>query len=190
MDYKQAAELFATARDPHRGKPLGRNTRLHKRGDNYAIQLHYTDVVTFLPDGRIVLDSGGWRTVTTQVRIHEFARPVRVYGDPNSNERPCPWVIASHEIGRTEPKVQKCRKCHGEGTITDTRTGVWRYDAKAGRSIFDTFDTPEISVRGCGWCHGGGRHDYGSKPIHPAFYDGIVIDTSGRVVEEEASVSA
>lgn len=35
-----------------------------------AIRLHRTDVVIFRPDGSIVLNSGGWRTVTTLDRIN------------------------------------------------------------------------------------------------------------------------
>ena len=48
------------------------NTSLHLRGDNVAVKLHKTDVVTYLPDGSIVLDSGGWRTVTTKDRMNRY----------------------------------------------------------------------------------------------------------------------
>lgn len=178
MNHNEAAALFATARYPHQGKPLGGNTRLHKRGDNYAVCLYGTDVVTFLPDGRIVLDSGRWRTVTTQARIHEFAAPVRVYGDPTSSERPCPWVIASHTIGHTAPKVQKCRVCHGTGLVP--RYGRWA----------QVTDEQRAETRTCGRCGGEGVRDYGSKPLHPPFHDGIVVDASGHVVGLGALVDA
>jgi hypothetical protein len=37
-----------------------------------TIRLHFTDIVIFRPDGSIVLDSGGWRTVTTKARMNDF----------------------------------------------------------------------------------------------------------------------
>lgn len=44
------------------------------------IRLHKTDVVTFKPNGDVILNTGGWRTLTTKARINEFA-PVTVYSD-------------------------------------------------------------------------------------------------------------
>ena len=34
---------------------------------------HFTDVVTLCPDGSEILNSGGWRTVTTKDRINRFS---------------------------------------------------------------------------------------------------------------------
>jgi len=54
------------------GRKLGYNTRLILRDDcTIAVQYHYTDVVTFRPDGA-TLDSGGWQTSTTRQRIKEY----------------------------------------------------------------------------------------------------------------------
>jgi hypothetical protein len=51
--------------------PHGRATRVVKREDNgIAIRYHETQVVTYYPD-RIVLDSGGYHTLTTKARINE-----------------------------------------------------------------------------------------------------------------------
>lgn len=36
----------------------------------YAVRLHATRVVTFYPDGRVVLDSGGYQTFTTRDRFN------------------------------------------------------------------------------------------------------------------------
>lgn len=36
-----------------------------------AIEHHNTDIVTFLPDGDIVLNSGGWYSKTTKERIND-----------------------------------------------------------------------------------------------------------------------
>ena len=56
----------------HNGRKLGNNTYAERRGDDIAVRLHSTDVVTFTPDGSIVLDSGGWRTVTTKERMNRY----------------------------------------------------------------------------------------------------------------------
>jgi len=71
-------------------RPLCNNTRVQSRpDDSIAVKLHNTDVVTFHPDGRVVLDSGGWRTVTTKSRINEYTT-VRLYQDKSI------WYIAPH----------------------------------------------------------------------------------------------
>lgn len=58
------------------GRKLANNTYLERRdGDTIAVRLHETDVVTFRPNGDTVLNSGGWRTLTTKDRINEFGMP-------------------------------------------------------------------------------------------------------------------
>ena len=68
--YGQACCLLADTRNETR--KLANNTYLVPRGENVAVKLHNTDVVTFCADGSIILDSGGWRTVTTKARINEY----------------------------------------------------------------------------------------------------------------------
>jgi hypothetical protein len=51
---------------------------LVRDGENLAVRLHATNVVTYHPDGRITLDSGGWRTVTTKDRIDKYA-PINLW---------------------------------------------------------------------------------------------------------------
>jgi len=80
MTYLEAEEIFLTAKDGPSGKPLANNTRLHKRGDDYAVRLHLTDVVTIHRDGSYTLNSGGWQTITTKERINRFS-PASVYSD-------------------------------------------------------------------------------------------------------------
>jgi len=71
-------------------KLQGRNKNSRKMGNNtYAvrnadgtlgIRLHNTQVVVFHEDGRVILDSGRWRTSTTKARINEFVPgPWRVF---------------------------------------------------------------------------------------------------------------
>src|SRR5262249_27597834 len=57
---------------------LENNTRLIRCGDDYAVVLHSTAVVTIHQDGTYTLRTGGWRTVTTKDRINKYS-PARVY---------------------------------------------------------------------------------------------------------------
>lgn len=70
-------ERRLTGRCQHRRK-MANNTWAIRDGDDIVIRLHQTDIVRYKPNGDIVLDSGGWRTMTTKDRIGQFA-PVRVY---------------------------------------------------------------------------------------------------------------
>ncbi len=87
MEYNEAERLFASARDKSAGKPVGNNTRLMRRGDDYAVRLHETDVVTIHSDDTFTLNSGGWRTVTTKERINRHS-PANVYSDRKT------WLVA------------------------------------------------------------------------------------------------
>lgn len=72
MNYTEATETVKTARNKT-SKPVDNNTRLEVRdGGNYAIKLHDTDVVTILPNGNAILNSGGWLTLTTKDRINKY----------------------------------------------------------------------------------------------------------------------
>ena len=60
-------------------RKLENNTYLEKRDENtIAVKLHGTDVVTYKKDGSVILETGGWYTVTTKDRINKYS-PVRVY---------------------------------------------------------------------------------------------------------------
>lgn len=76
--YEKASGYLGTKQD----RPLpGRSTRLQRRPDGgIAVRYHATDVITFHPDGRIVLQSGGYQTMTTKARINEYS-PVQLYAD-------------------------------------------------------------------------------------------------------------
>ena len=63
-------------------KLAGNNTlRFETRDGAVCFKLHKTVVVTRHSDGRVTLNSGGWRTVTTKARMNEHARPYRVASD-------------------------------------------------------------------------------------------------------------
>ena len=74
MNFEEAKALLKTAKVQENGKPFGNNTRIIQIGENIAIRLHETNIVTFAPDGTIALNSGGWRTVTTKERMNDALR--------------------------------------------------------------------------------------------------------------------
>jgi hypothetical protein len=48
------------------------NTTLRCEGDSYIIRYHETDIITYEPDGSILIDCDGWLTSTTKHRLNEF----------------------------------------------------------------------------------------------------------------------
>jgi len=56
-------------------KKYANNTYIQRRGENIAMLYHDTDVVTWYPDGDVILDSGGWHTITTKERINWAIEP-------------------------------------------------------------------------------------------------------------------
>lgn len=54
-------------------KKLANNTYAIRNADHLAIRLHATDILQFWPDGKVVLNSGGWKTVTTKARLNEYS---------------------------------------------------------------------------------------------------------------------
>ena len=67
--------------DIKKSKLVRRNTRLTEYNDGRRVlRLHQTDVLTYKPDGKILLNSGGWRTHTTKERLNSFLPVhIRVY---------------------------------------------------------------------------------------------------------------
>lgn len=75
---------------------IGNNTYLeHASGerDGIAIRLHYTQIVRFYPDGSIVLNNGGWETITTRDRINDTLLCA------STHKRDGSWVIS---VGGTD----------------------------------------------------------------------------------------
>lgn len=82
-DYFSAQTAY---HDAHRGRgkgKIGNNTYIVTNvegGGGYSIILHRTPIVTYHPDGRVTLRSGGYRTVTTKARMNEvLPGNIRVY---------------------------------------------------------------------------------------------------------------
>lgn len=58
---------YETAKQAHK---IANNTFERMDGDDRVIRLHNTDIIRFKPGGSVVLDSGGWQTVTTKERMN------------------------------------------------------------------------------------------------------------------------
>lgn len=72
MNYQSASEKL-TGRNKESRK-VANHTYLQRRdAETIAVKLHATDVVTFKSDGRVILNTGGWKTVTTKERMNSFA---------------------------------------------------------------------------------------------------------------------
>ena len=71
MNYWQAQRLMATARWPHKGKPIGNNTRLYDNDGYYTIRLHNHVIMEIHRDGFMPMDAG-WQTVTTKARLNDL----------------------------------------------------------------------------------------------------------------------
>ena len=76
---------------------LGNNTWALRRDDGIGVRYHWTIVVTFRPDGAMVLHSGGYRTMTTKDRIDQFLYANR--GLRLCQERGEWWIIDPHDSG-------------------------------------------------------------------------------------------
>lgn len=51
-------------------KIVARNTFRYERDGETVVRLHETDIVRKLSDGSVILNSGGWKTVTTKDRMN------------------------------------------------------------------------------------------------------------------------
>ncbi len=78
MHRKSIPTTYDEAREALKGRDsrtIANNTTLvDLREDGIGLRLHSTYVVTFRPDGAVVLNSGGWHTVTTKDRLNRVAR--------------------------------------------------------------------------------------------------------------------
>lgn len=71
--------LSGVTKEIVQARVIARSTlRIEYKDGSQAIRYHDTDVVTFLPNGNKILNSGGFRTRTTKDRIVEHAE-VRLY---------------------------------------------------------------------------------------------------------------
>lgn len=79
-NYGDAKTFLEGGRDKTR-RPVAHETDIVRRGpDRIAVRYWRTDVVTYHRDGRTVLRTNGWQTVTTKKRLNDFTPPrVQIY---------------------------------------------------------------------------------------------------------------
>lgn len=67
------ADIMQNIKGVIKSKIVANNTIRYtdENGDEH-IRLHDTNIISFMKDGRIILNSGGWRTMTTKERISDF----------------------------------------------------------------------------------------------------------------------
>jgi hypothetical protein len=133
LSYQDAQTRMARAQDRGYGKRrlLQNNTYLVQRGEDYAVRLHNTDVVTIHADGTYTLNTGGWETVTTKDRINGYG-PARVYSHRGV------WAVWHSSDPRMPAKIQKCRTCKGTGLVTVDDWGKVSYYRTADYSAWMT----------------------------------------------------
>jgi hypothetical protein len=133
MDYQKALAQVKSARNGYK-KPIGNNTWLILNSDNsVAIRLHQTDILTYRPDGSIILDTGGWETVTTKARMNEYLDCPRVGSDRGV------WVISS---GGIEYFFERGMAINPDGTIDGQPT----FAEKLGKIIGKTIETYDALI--------------------------------------------
>lgn len=103
-------------------RKMGNNTWLIRRGNNVVVRLHRTDILTFTPDERVILDHGGWDTVTTKHRMNMFLGRTTV---SSSYGRWHVSVTMAFDDARSRQGPIKIRAeiPYENGMVLDTRTG-------------------------------------------------------------------
>lgn len=160
-------------------RPIGNNTRLVRTNAGVGVKLHGTVVVEYLADDTIVLNTGGWRTVTTRARIRDYS-PVRICTIKGA------WHVTHSGDEVTPARIKPCRACKGIGHSVEKCQGYAISYAHSGPRILkpcwhDSIQ-PHLAYYNCWRCQGSGVRDYGSKPVSTPFEDGIVVDSTGKVV--------
>ena len=70
-NYKSLTEFLNKGRNENYRR-IANNTYVEKESTIISIRLHETNIITYYPDGKIKLNSGGWQTVTTKQRLNDF----------------------------------------------------------------------------------------------------------------------
>jgi hypothetical protein len=143
--YDAFAAFLEGGRNPNR-RPLAGNTTAERKNDAIAVQLHQTDILTFHRDGRIVADSGGWRTMTTAERMNRYLpRPWRQWSESGI------WNIGDSRRGLESVVIRKDgsyllpQARFFDGIELDTVAGgiVW----PQGKMAFGELDAANVETR-------------------------------------------
>ena len=150
MNYAKAKRLLESAKSPATGKPVANNTRLFARAEGIALRLHSTDVILFRPDDSMVLNTDGWRTVTTKERISSNtpARPSSVRGTWYLHYNGAEYVFADGMILNADGTVT------GAGSLSDVRDSAAKRKAikKYASAFIDALHAGKIPAPSNGDC--------------------------------------
>jgi hypothetical protein len=93
MNYLIAQDIFKSAKNRSKGKPIANNTRIVETENGYGIKLHDTIVVDISPK-YWTLYTGGWYTSTTKARINTYLPEKCSVYQENSQ-----WYVTSNGYG-------------------------------------------------------------------------------------------
>jgi hypothetical protein len=106
-------------------RKVGNNTYKRKVGDSIAIRLHDTDILVVsptnisegLPFERILLNTGGYRTVTTKSRMNEWLKtlkiPLNVWSEKGI------WFVSNSDTGTKDVFTGRWMKYDEYGLLLD-----------------------------------------------------------------------
>lgn len=129
-------------------RKLENNTYAERRENGaIAIRLHATDILTFHSDGRIVANTGGWKTATTKDRLNRYL-PDTIWQHRGK------WAVRGFDFadGIT---------WHPDGTITGAasakdskaETALRKQIAEYCKAIVEALPLPMPNVGDCWYCH-------------------------------------
>lgn len=73
MKYNEVACHFSRARYPNKGRPMQPNVRLHMEEEGtYVLKLHGNTIISWLPNGVIILSDCGYQTPTTYRKFNRY----------------------------------------------------------------------------------------------------------------------
>lgn len=88
MNYQHFSNLLGK----RNSKKLAHNTYAVKQANgDIEIRLHQTAIVTYMPNGKAILSTGGWQTATTKDRLNKFG-PVQIY------QKDFVWYLSTGEV--------------------------------------------------------------------------------------------
>ena len=148
MNYQTFAAKL-TGRNSQSRKLANNTTLLRIDPSTIAVKLHSTNVVTFHADGRIVFDSGGWKTPTTKERMNSYS-PARVSQSQGTWEITIDGRAANFADGITWDG----HKWTGEGEDPKLAVKLARRAAKYAREYMAAFDAGKVPAPSNGDCWG------------------------------------
>ena len=144
------AQEFATGRK----RKLANNTYfVETDGGGYGVRLHNTVIVRWEPDGRTVLDTGGWKTVTTKARMNDYMPSGWVLGQERGV-----WFLWASGQGRDGAVVYAdgmywlAGKWHGAGKDPKAELKLRAAVRKYAKTFADKLDAGKIPAPNGGDC--------------------------------------